>query len=175
MRIGIDVDNTITNSKEKVEELKRLGKFVVPDDYVNWDTDKKDKFLEPVLKEIWETCTIKKNCSEVIKKLRKDGHEIFIITYRNDSVINNVREILVDYLDKNDIIVDGIFNNITEKGKFCKENNIDLLIDDKLKNCINARKYSIDVLKFYNEYDKNTDFKEIYSWDEIYDYIKNNY
>lgn len=173
MRIGIDVDNTMTDTFGYVIDLKKKYYNDLDNNYHNWDTDIRDDFLEKYIEEIWSNCSLKDNCREVINKLKKEGHEIIIITYRQDVYVDNSYEILKNYLDKNGVLFDEIYMHITDKGKLCKEKNIDLFIDDKLENVESVANVGIDVLQFYNEFEKIGNYQIVKSWDEIYTYISN--
>ena len=174
MRIGVDVDNTITNTFEYLLELKKKYNNDLVDDYHNWDTDTRNAFLEKYLKEIWENCTVKENCKNVIDKLRNDGHKIIIASYRQNIYGINSLELLKTYLNKNNIVVDEIYTGITKKGEFCKKHLIDLYIDDKLENLKDINNNSIDVIQFYNPFEKVGKYKVVKSWDELYKMVKGN-
>ena len=173
MRIGIDIDNTMTNTFDYVIKLKEKYYKDLVDNYHDWDTDVRDKFLQKHIEEIWSNCSLKKGCKEAIDKLRSDGHTVIIITYRQDVYVNNSREILEDYLKKNNIIVDDIYMHITDKGALCKELDIDLFIDDKLENLDSVSNEGIQVLQFFNTFEKTSSYKIVKSWDEIYNYVNN--
>ena len=174
MRIGIDVDNTMTDTFEYLLELKKKYDVDMEDDYHNWDTDIKDNFLKQHLKEIWKNCKIKENCKDIIDKLRKAKHEIIIVSYRQNVYGIDSLELLKEYLDKNNIIVDEIYTGIVNKGKFCKEHSIDLFIDDKLENLDDVSKVDIPVIQFYNRFEKTGDYLIVNDWKELYEKIEMN-
>ena len=173
MRIGIDVDNTMTNTFEYLLDLKEKYLPNMEDDYHNWDTDIKDEFLEEHIEEIWKNCTLKDNCKEIIAKLRSLGHEIIIISYRQNIYNQNSFEILDEYLKKNNIEVDELYVGITEKGEFCEACLIDLFIDDKLENLDAVSDKGIDVIQFYNKFEKTGKYQVVKTWNELYELIKN--
>ena len=172
MRIGIDVDNTITDTFGYVLKIKKKYNKVLDDNYHNWDTETKNIFLEKYLKEIWENCSTKDNCKEVIDKLRKNGHEIIIVSYRQNIYGINSLELLRDYLKKNNIIVDEIYTGIVKKGEFCKKHSINLFVDDKLVNLDDISRENIDVIQFYNSFEKTSKYKIVKSWKELYQVLE---
>ena len=168
MRIGIDVDNTMTNTFEYLLDLKRKYLPNMEDDYHNWDTDIKDEFLEKHLENIWKNCTLKTGCKEVVEKLRSLGHKVIIISYRQNIYNLNSFEILDEYFKKNGIEVDELYVGITKKGDFCEACLIDLFIDDKLENLDAVSKKGIEVIQFYNPFEKTGNYTIVKNWDEVY-------
>lgn len=71
-----------------------------------------------------------KNASEVIKKLRADGHYVVMVTSRNKAQMNNPYEITREWLRINDIVVDKIIVGAKYKGPIIEEQKIDLFIDE---------------------------------------------
>ena len=53
------------------------------------------------------------------------------------------------------------------------ENNIDLLIDDSISNCLSVVNCGIEAIMINNEKNSNHDIKTFRDWKEIYIYIKN--
>ena len=171
MRIGIDVDNTMTNTFAYLLELKEKYLPNMEDNYHNWDTDIRDDFLNEHIEEIWKNCSLKDNCKEVIDKLRDLGHEIIIISYRQNVYSLNSFEILDEYLKRNGIKVDELYTGITKKGEFCEACLIDLFIDDKLENLDDVSNKGIDVIQFYNSFEKTGKYPVVKSWEELYKII----
>ena len=68
-----------------------------------------------------------------------------------------------------------LFNAKLKNGAdICKRENIDVFIDDSIKNCVSVGEYGIRVFIYDNTYNKNEDrFDRVYNWKEIYDKIKN--
>ena len=65
---------------------------------------------------------------------------------------------------------------IKEKGEFCKNNNIDILIDDSPKQCNNALNNNVKTFIFDNPYNKtftDNSAKRVYSWGQILSEIGN--
>lgn len=103
MRIGIDIDNTLTEVQEKLNKAAytyavSLGKNLdsydkLMQDEKNDGTEYAKRFqfnheeLKYFLKDIQENITNnalpRKNAKEVIDKLKNDGHQIYIITARD--------------------------------------------------------------------------------------------
>jgi 1-acyl-sn-glycerol-3-phosphate acyltransferase len=101
--------------------------------------------------EFWTKYTFKfffehsrKGISEVIKKLRDQGNKIFIISSRaltteNSSIGKFMRILLNEWLKRekieyDDIIYCSVDNSSMDKVEACKENSIDIIVEDKKEN-----------------------------------------
>ena len=171
MNIGIDIDNTITEVQNKLNKAAydyaiKLGKNIenadnpLEDIKNNKDTYKKKfqfsydelkYFLKNIQEEITNKATPRENAVEVINRLKKEGHKIYIITARDSEFHDNPYLLSKNWLDKNNIEYDQIIVNAREKGIVCKNENIDLFIDDQLNNCLDALKEGIKVISISNE------------------------
>ena len=183
MRIGIDIDDTITNTYEvltriyckefNVDEKTLEGKN--GDYYEVYGITKETykKFLkEHFCKEAFNI-KVKENVSNIFNKL-KENNEIYIVTARTDENFINTKEICEEYLNKNNIYFDKVIVNAKNKGKVCFENNIDILIDDNIDNCKSANEYNIKCLLFNSKINQNNDdLKRVYDWNEVYNIINN--
>ena len=177
--IAFDVDGVMTNlAKFQLDtgrkyfgedSVKDPTKYDVKDIF---DVSKKDR-EKYWLKYIWPYCIteeMRKNLSELSKKLKEDGHKIYIITGRvhttEDGIRGNLfRKMLLSWLKKNGFEYDEIIyvnenNSAEEKLNACKENNIDLMIEDKTEN-IEVIKDVSSVICVNAEYNENADFGDI--------------
>jgi len=191
VNIGIDIDNTITEVQNKLNKAAydyaiKLGKNIenadnpLEDIKNNKDTYKKKfqfsydelkYFLKNIQEEITNKATPRENAVEVINRLKKEGHKIYIITARDSEFHDNPYLLSKNWLDKNNIEYDQIIVNAREKGIVCKNENIDLFIDDQLNNCLDALKEGIKVIRISNEICNNKDIVDLNSWTQIYKYI----
>lgn len=191
MNIGIDIDNTITEVQEELnhaayEYAIKLGKNIenaenpFEDTKNNGDTYKKkfqfsDEELKNFLKNIQEKITNnakpRENAVETINRLKQNGHKIIIITARDSEFHDNPDLLSQDWLNKNNIKYDKLIVNAREKGIVCKNENIDLFIDDQLNNCLNVSKEGIKVIRISNEINNNKDIVDLNNWTKIYEYI----
>ena len=187
MRIGIDLDDTITKTDEILfkyakiynEEEKIL--FNINREEWNltkafgWNEENIKEFFSKYLKSIYEEAEIKENAKERINKLKDDGNEIIIITARDTKSLKEVHEVCEDWLINNKINVDKIVVDGEDKAQKCLENKIDIFIDDNIGNCENVyNNLKIPVLLMNGRYNKdyqNPKIKRVYNWNEIYNEI----
>ena len=191
MNIGIDIDNTITEVQEELnnaayEYAIKLGKNIsdannpFEDIKNNVDTYKKKfqfsydelkYFLKNIQEEITNKAKPRDKAVEVINTLKKEGHKIIIITARDSEFHDDPYLLSKSWLDKNNIEYDKLIVNAREKGKVCKKENINLFIDDQINNCVDVLKEGIKVIRISNENCNNKDITDLKNWTKIYEYI----
>ena len=190
MNIGIDIDDTMSYTFEKVfpiakEYVKRLfGKEIENEDYTQVDSynyietvlglDGKDieNFWRENLVNLFKTVEPKENVSQVINKLKDEGHKIIIITARWNEEYCNSENLSKEWLKKHNIPYDKIYIGAESKKEIAVQEKLDLFIDDSIKNCREITNENIKCLLFAskvnlkNEESKN--FEIVKSWDDIY-------
>ena len=181
MKIGIDVDDTITNSYDIIfnligkiynkdsDKLKADGVtyYDVMNDEANYPNY--DQFMIDNFDKMMPNVTLKANAREVINKLHEEGHQIIIISARDDKEYSNPYMTTYLYLVKHDILFDKIFVNIKDKGPLCKEEGFDVFIDDSITNCKSTINNGINTFIFDNTFNrKNNDIKRVYDWNDVY-------
>lgn len=186
MRIGIDVDDTLANTKELIIEYavrydKKYfrGKGIIhPEIYdlcgmFDWSREEKKQFMKECIEEIADKVTVKENAAKVLTKLKEEENEIYIITYRTTKRYKNPQKTTENWLLKHQIPYDKLIVNSGPKGIVCKNNKIDLLIDDNLEHCLDAINYNIDTLVFDSPYNRdNQELPRVSSWMEVYEKLK---
>ena len=191
MKIGIDIDNTLTEVQEELNKAafeyaislgKKIDNYDNPMEDIKNNGDKYRKkfqftyeeikyFLKNIQENITNNAIPRENAKEVIDKLKKDRNEIYIITARDSEFHDDPYKLSKDWLDKNEIYYDKLIVNAREKSSVCEKEKIDLFIDDQLNNCLSVQNAGIQTImitdKTYN-YDK---IKQLKDWNEIYNYI----
>lgn len=188
MNIGIDIDDTLTNTYElafnyaeeyTVNELKKEIQYVnrekirnrFTQNFHGWSEEEDRAFWDKYYEIIVKNVRIKPFAKEVIDKLRDEGDCIYFITARHISEKFDIEEVTRTWLKKHEIEYKGIYLNISDKAKVIKNNNIDFFIDDNITNCLNVLETGIKTCimdglincNFYNE-----KIERIYSWPHLY-------
>jgi len=193
MKIGIDIDGVLNSQYNfcidyGTKFCNEIGKYKLENvnvldinDMFLWDESTGHQFWYKYKKELVISLPAKVFSSEVINKLRKENNVIYIITSRckendwtSDELKNGVEEITKEWLKKNNINYDYIFFNVKDKGKICKENNIDIMIEDYPEN-IDKLIGNTEIIIFDYPYNRDEKYKNItrcYSWYDIYNKIK---
>ena len=99
------------------------------------------------MEEIVNKAEPRENAINVIRNLRKEGHKIYIITARDNEFHDDPYILSKTWLDKNKIEYDKLIVNARKKAQVCKQENIDLFIDDQLHNCIDIMTEGIQAIR----------------------------
>ena len=181
LNIGIDIDNVLTKTTEKTNSLivnyittpkeKELYQKNLSQIMASKFPDELNSKLQQCFQEVCNTVELFPNAQEVIFELHRQGHKIIFITARNDNLAPNTIENTKRYFQEHNIYFDKILFNNTNKNEACRQNNIDLLIDDSPSVLENIE---TNKLLFLN--DLNNKFQEQYNtvknWIEISEYIE---
>ena len=189
MRIGIDIDGVLTDIEQWQLDVggkffSKFNKSVLNKDgyeitgIFNVSDELDSQFWNEYLYEYVTKEPSRKYASEVIKKLKDDGNEIYIVTARYLTDRNNedgekMRKIVVNWLAEQKIDYDEIIFSPEDKKENCKKYNIDIMIEDKVDN-INKISSIIPVICFhagYNNECKGKNIYRVYNWYDIYNLI----
>ena len=187
MNIGIDIDGVLTNDDDYILGTTskfcyehNLKPFVNADlyefDKLDWDANIVNDYRKEYFINYVKNVPQREFASEVIKKLRKDGNKIIIITARYKTAENgkinneNIQKCTLDWLKANDIEYDKIIFTKLPKIKEILENKIDIMIEDSPVT-INDMVNVVKVFYYDTRYNKNISHENItrvYSWYDIY-------
>lgn len=186
MRIGIDIDDTLIDSCEIVEEYAYKHSKEYGDGSVilnNIDKILRGNFTEKEMTDFFNdyACEmgskqkVKKNAKEIIDRLKDEENSIYIITARSDRFYKDVNKYVKEFLDENNIKYDKIITSCFYKVDVCKDEKIDIMFDDAIDTCESLFDNGIDAVVFNSKLNisKDTKCKRVNSWDEVYNYIKN--
>ena len=192
MKIGIDIDNVISNFNDELlkeylkhdKELRNTG-IINEDVFIrygmfDWTEKEESEFYKNNIERIAKKLQPLNRATETIKKLKEDGNEIIIISGRNNGEYNNPYKLTEEWLAKYNIVYDKLIltnaYNKEEKANVCKENNIDIMIEDSTQTAINIEKVGTKVLFMNTRYNKNNEnLEKVSNWKEIYAKISSMY
>lgn len=186
MRIGIDIDDTITYSNELyVKEALKYDKkrlrgtgYVDKNEYkldgmFDWSKEEKYDFFRYILNYSFKNVKMIPDANKIINKLYDEGYEIYFITARSKRFIDDPVPETAKWLQKHGFKYHKLITEAREKGVVCLNNKVDLFIDDAINQCEDVSSYDIPVILFEYQYNQNcTKFKKTNSWLEIYKIIK---
>lgn len=178
MKIGLDIDDTITDTTElmieyakeyfKTDDIEFI-KSILSAPKIECELL---EFFDKYLVEMMSKYKLKSNAKEVIERLRQSGNKIIIITARG-ATIKNVIDVTLEYFKTHGIEVDDIVFRLRDKSKYCVENNIDLLVDDSISVLEKVQQLGIKTLLFNSIKNKDIDtsLDRVNSWLEVEKYI----
>ena len=189
MRIGIDIDNCISNFDDTLlkeylkhdKELRNTGIINKNPEYLrkgmfDWTEEEESSFYHANIEDFAIKLRPIEDSVYYIRKLKEDGHEIYIITGRNNGEYINPKELTTQWLDKYNIVYDKlIFTNAYDKHaktEVCLENNIDLMIEDSTRISLDLINNGIKVYTMNTRYNqKEQTLDRVSKWKEIYEKI----
>ena len=176
-RFGIDIDDTITNTTEKIlEYAKKLNLLDKASgvDLVNFKQERLEEyrgFLEKYIDEVLDSCTVKENAVYVINNLKSQGNKIYIITARNDCYSKNTIDITTKFLERNNILYDDIIFNQESKKEICEKKKIDYMIDDNISIYNSLVGTKTKPILFEKDLTKNLDVVKVNNWLDVMNLI----
>ena len=190
MIIGIDIDDTITDTYEvmmnyaqeyTIEVLKREPLINETNSctnhlYVqylhNWKNGEDLEFLKEYYERIITEVRPKTLALKYLNKLHEQGHKIILITARWETDYTDIVGLTKEWLKRNNVPYDKLIVNAENKAIAAKQENIDVFIDDSFKNCqmvsdLGIKSYLMDTRTNRELLDDR--IKRIYSWPHFYD------
>ncbi|MCI8276477.1 MAG: hypothetical protein HFJ46_00830 [Clostridia bacterium] len=199
MKIGIDIDDTtlltvksmlkyadifqeeisgISNNRDSFGLIKNRYYLKI---LYGWDEKTKFAFFDKYYKNVLEECTMLPKADKTIQKLKKEGDTIHFITARLMNIEScDTEAITKKSLNNFNIPYNSLNLHIRDKLTFCKEQNIELLIEDSYETCKELKDNGIESILMTTK--MNSDIQDdrivrVNNWDEIYEKIteiKNN-
>ena len=156
MRIAVDIDDTLN-------VLDRAGKagayikrknlpFHLADEYAHVFADVYDWTPDDVLEFIrdggittFTDAELRPYARQVMESWKRAGDEIIVLTARMKEWFGNPERLSRDWLEKRRVPYDEIAAevDVPDKGKYCIEHNIDILIDDNIYACLEAQRLGV--------------------------------
>ncbi len=182
MNIGIDLDDTICSTHEKmIEEAILFDKQKVKGqglknkdgktfmDMFYWNVMDVTNFLDYIKKSnFYAKLEAKPLASEYINRLYQKGNRIIFITRRTNNLKN--RMITKKWLKKNGFNFDKVILGSENKADICLQENIDLFVDNDEKNVKMVKEIGIKVLLMDSPYTKTVpgirkvkNFRQVYN------------
>ena len=189
MRIGIDLDGVIFDSEKlyriyselyDIQDLKRNSlidnKQVKFEKRYSWNQDETNGFVKKYHRKITETANFMSGAKEIIPLLKEEGNTLIIITARG-KVNKDLVPITMQRLKENNLdIFEKYYWGTENKEEICKQEKIDLMIDDSNINCEKLARDHIHTIYLKDapslDIEENEYLKVLYNWGEIYRYIE---
>jgi uncharacterized HAD superfamily protein len=174
MKIGIDIDDTITETKweisKQIKKYRRLHKLPKYSDTHQLSEEHFKNFMLEFGIKIYSDMKVKKRVVDVLRSWKESGYYIILVTARSESDCPNIKEYTKAFLKKNHILYDALIMDSQNKGLDTQDLNLDIFIDDR-ESVLDTFKgpFLIRILDDKKKYSK---YKKARNWKEINDIVK---
>ena len=138
--------------------------------------EEKESFIKESLGKVSEESSLMPGVKEILPKLQEEGHELIIISARGKEA-DELIDIVTKKFEEANLRFDRYYWKITDKIKICKEENIDIMIDDNPTTCKKMIENEIKVMYFRGirgyTIPSNRYLMEVTNWGEVYRNIHN--
>ncbi len=190
MKIGIDLDGVVIDSEttfrtyEEIFDIdflrghnlinKEEPKFQAR---YNWTNEQEKEFIEKYFLTISKESNLMSGFIGVYNLLKEQGHEFVVITARG-GFVKEMKDDAIRLLEENNIKFDKYYWKVDDKLEICKNEKVDIMIDDDWKIIKRLADHGVKTLYFRDtnlmKMEENEYIKEVNNWGEIYRYIKEN-
>lgn len=191
MRIGIDIDNVISNFDEMLletylihdKELRNTGIINPNAKYIrtgmfDWSNEEELSFYKDNIECIAKKLKVKEKAKEYIDRLHNDGHFIYIITGRDNGEYSEPYNMTKKWLDENNIYYDNLIltdaYDMHAKSLECLKNDIDIMIDDSVRICSDLITSGITTILMDTPYNRKINIRRVKNWEEFYEVVYSN-
>ena len=186
MKIGIDIDDTVMNTFDVIEEAARyfdryflenkgyqdITKYDFHERFY-WTSEEKKAFFNYFRKnKLYLKAKPKGDALYYLEKLYNEGYELYFLTRRKKDEKLDILSIT-----KNDLISKGFkftdcYIGLSKKGEACKSLGIDVFIDDAVIQIEDVNNYGIKTILIDNWYNKEYKGLRAKNFQEIYNIIR---
>lgn len=187
MRIGIDLDGVVLDSEtlfriyEDIYDIDTLKQNNLVDrkepkhqHRFNWTKEQENGFVEKYYMQVSRESSVMPGFLRIFDLLKKRGHEFILITARGRHM-QSMKDDAIRILEENNIKFDKYHWGINDKLEICKEENVDLMIDDDWRIIKDISASNIKTLYFRDtnlmKLEESAFVHEVNSWGDIYRYI----
>ena len=188
MKIGIDLDGVVIDSEttfrtyEEIFDIDTVkGNNLINREEpkfqarYNWTEEQKQEFIEKYFLTVSKESNLMSGFIGVYNLLKKQGHEFVVVTARG-GFVKEMKDDAIRLLEENNIIFDKYYWKIDDKLEVCKNENIDIMIDDDWRIIKKLADNNIKTLYFRDtnlvKLEENKYIKEVNNWGDIYRIIK---
>ena len=189
MKIGIDLDGVVIDSEATFKTYEEIfdidtvkGNNLINREEpkfqarYNWTEEQKQEFIEKYFLTVSKESNLMSGFIGVYNLLKKQGHEFVVITARG-GFVKEMKDDAIRLLEENNIIFDKYYWKIDDKLEVCKNENVDIMIDDDWRIIKKLADNNIKTLYFRDtnlvKLEENKYIKEVNNLGDIYRFIRN--
>jgi uncharacterized protein len=178
MNIGFDIDGVIANFKQRFIEIiaEKYDVLLTDSDMYSYDPNlvlgvSKAEVGEVIVQTLSSDLPLYPEAKETLEKLTSQGHNIYLLTARHQSLI----QVTSTWLKKNDIPYKEVFY-LPQGRKSEAKIQLDLIVEDNLAEALELSNKIKHVLLFNQPWNKTKNVKDLIkrvnSWSEIYQEVE---
>lgn len=184
MKIGIDLDGVVIDSEttfrtyEEIFDIDTLkGNNLINREEpkfqarYNWTEEQQKDFIKKYFLTVSKESNLMSGFIGVYNLLKKQGHEFIVITARG-GFVEEMKEDAIRLLEENNISFNKYYWKIEDKLEVCKNENVDIMIDDDWKIIKKLADNHVKTLYFRDtnlvKLEENEYIKEVNNWGDIY-------
>lgn len=183
MKIGIDIDDTMADTFDYLQpyiaEFFEVNINYLRDNNISYSNlpeemkKREFEFAKKYYDKVMPNTPFKPKVAEYINKIKDLGHEIIVITARDKTLYTDEYKTTIKELENNNINYDKLICDF-DKAKVCKNEKIDLFIDDSIANCSKVNELEIKTIVFNSKSNikEKTNLYRVDNWKDIYVKIK---
>lgn len=188
MKIGIDLDGVVIDSEttfrtyEEIFDIDVLnGNNLINKEEpkfqarYNWTSEQEKEFIEKYFMKVSKESNLMSGFIGIYNLLKEQGNEFIVITARG-GFIKEMKDDAIRLLEENNIKFDKYHWQVEDKLKICKDEKVDLMIDDDWRIIKRLSENGVKTLYFRDtnlvKLEENEYVKEVNNWGEIYRYIR---
>ena len=188
MKIGIDIGGVVIDSEttfrtyEEIFDIDVLkGNHLINKEEpkfqarYNWTNEQEKEFIEKYFLIVSKESNLMSGFIGIYNLLKEQGHEFVVITARG-GFVKEMKDDAIRLLEEKNIKFDKYYWNVDDKLEICKNEKVDIMIDDDWKNIKRLADNEVKTLYFRDtnlmKLEENKYIKEVNNWGEIYRYIK---
>ena len=154
MKIAVDIDDTLNT----IERAKYAGAYIRENDLpfhitdpnanafvrvADWEEDDVIKFIHAGGYRAFRDALPREGAREVLARWKGEGHTVLILTARLKSWFQDPYALSLHWLKKYGFPFEELVADVEEKGAYCREHAVDVLIDDNLTHLRSAREHGV--------------------------------
>lgn len=188
MKIGIDLDGVVIDSEttfrtyEEIFDIDTLkGNNLINREEpkfqarYNWTEEQKQEFIKKYFLTVSKESNLMSGFIGVYNLLKKQGHEFVVITARG-GFVKEMKDDAIRVLEENNIKFDKYYWKVDDKLEICKNENVDIMIDDDWKIIKKLADNHVKTLYFRDtnlvKLEETEYIKEVNNWGDIYRIIQ---
>ncbi len=163
MKIAVDLDDTLSVLDRVKAGTAYLVRKNLPvkihnadshalQEVFGWTEEEAIRFVREGGITLFTDAPARNGVREVLQGWRNDGHQVVVLTARKKTWFSNAEKISRDWLEKRRIPYDELVSDEEEKGKYCREHGVGILIDDNLQTCLDAQENGVNAVLFVDKH-----------------------